>query len=189
MFKKSLILAVIVAIWSLNCYADVINSSWVGGENGMWGNAANWDPAIVPDNNGTDTFNVTIAGEYSNGICIGLTQSHTINRMDCNVINENLDFDKWTSDWIELTMVDPNGLTNYGSLDIGRLNISGTITNVAGAYCCLQDMEIRGNIYNQANAKLELEGDVQLEGDFNLENDLNTLKKAYTSVLSTIAPA
>ena len=35
---------------------------WVGGPAGDWNVAANWSPAVVPDNNGTDTYMVTATG-------------------------------------------------------------------------------------------------------------------------------
>jgi len=59
MLKKGLVLAVIVAMCSFNCYAAAINSSWVGGECGRWEEPDNRDddmwgiPAIVPDSNGS----------------------------------------------------------------------------------------------------------------------------------------
>jgi hypothetical protein len=174
MFRKVLFLAVIIAICSFNCYAEVIDSSWVGGKEGTWENASNWDPAIVPDNNATNTFNVTIAAVITDGndIGIGLTQSHTINRMDCNVTGDGgiLHFSKWTSDWIELRLDEPNGLTNYGLLEIDEINIEGNLNNAAGACCDLEDMDIEGNLYNQANAKMEFEGEFDIGDDGNLEN-------------------
>ncbi len=48
MFKKGLVLAVMVTMFAINCYAATINSTWVGGENGSWGQASNWSPAGVP---------------------------------------------------------------------------------------------------------------------------------------------
>lgn len=179
MFRKVLALvAVVLAFGVCDLQAAQINSTWVGGAGGSWEEAANWSPAIIPHNDGTNTFNVTIAAVITDGndINIGLTQSHTINRMDCNVTGDDveLEFAKWSLNWIELRLDDPNGLTNYGALYIYKLNISGNINNIAGASCYLNNMEIRGNIYNQANAKLELEEDVALEEDgpnsFNLEN-------------------
>ncbi len=179
MLKKSSVLVVAITISSISSYAATINSTWVGGAGGIWENAANWSPAIVPDNNATNTFNVTFTAVITDGndINIGLTQSHTINRMDCNVTGDDgiLNFGKWTSDWIELAMVDPNGLTNYGALEIYELNISGNINNIAGASCYLENMEIGGNIYNQSNAILEFEGEIEVEGeeiqgDYNIEN-------------------
>lgn len=177
MFRKVLALvAVVLAFGVCDLQAAQINSTWVGGAEGSWEEAANWSPAIVPHNDETNTFNVTIAAVITDGndINIGLTQSHTINRMDCNVTGDDveLEFAKWSLNWIELALTDANGLTNYGALEIYKLNISGNINNIAGASCylCGTTVEIRGNIYNQANAKLELDGDIQLEGEFNLEN-------------------
>ena len=68
MFRKELVLAavVVLAFWACDLEAAQIASTWVGGSQGQWGQASNWNPAIVPDNGGGDTFNVTIdagAGE------------------------------------------------------------------------------------------------------------------------------
>ncbi len=173
MSNKVLILMATVLIFSTSqLQADVTHSTWVGGEGGRWGDASNWSPYGVPDNSSWRTFAVTIDSNSIgvDEIEVRLQQSWTIDQLDCY---GKVELERWTRDWIELTLTDANGLTNYGSLDIGRLNISGNITNVAGADCYLREddyMEIRGNIYNQANAKLELEGDVGLEGNFNLEN-------------------
>ena len=179
MLRKVLALvAVVLAFGVCDLQAAQINSTWVSGAGGSWEQAANWSPAIVPHNDGTNTFNVTIAAVITDGndINIGLTQSHTINRMDCDVTGDDvvLDFGSWALDNVEIALTDANGITNYGALDFGEIAITGNITNISGAYCCLDNMRIRGNIYNQANAKLELEGDVELEEDgatsFNLEN-------------------
>ena len=169
MFNKGLVLAAIIAIPSIGSYAATINSTWVGGEDGAWENAANWSPAMVPDNNGANTFNVTIAAEIieGNDISIGLTQSHTINCMDCNITGDDvvLDFGKWTLENVEITLTDANGITNYGGLDFGQINIAGNINNVSGAYLCIEDSYISGNIHNQANAILDFEGLIEVEGE------------------------
>ena len=175
MFRKVLILTVIVLAFSAcEARADIIDCNWVGGADVAWEEAANWNPAIVPHNNETNTFNVTIAAVITDGnnIDIRLEESHTINRMDCNVTGDDveLDFGSWASGNVELAFTDANGIMNYGRLDFGQIDIAGNITNASGAYLCIEDSDISGNIFNQANAKLELEGDVQLEGDFDLEN-------------------
>ncbi len=41
--------------------AQAIDSTYSGPDLGNWGNAANWSPAIVPDNGGGMTFDVTVA--------------------------------------------------------------------------------------------------------------------------------
>ena len=177
MFSKVLTLTAVILFFSTcEVQAEVIDSNWVGGKEGTWEDASNWDPAIVPDNNATNTFNVKIAAVITDddSIRIGLTQSHTINQLDCNVIGDDLNLEKWTSDRIELILDEPNGLTNYGLLEIDRIKICGDVNNVTGAWCYLDDLEIDGNLYNRVNAKLELEGDIEIEGDavggLNLEN-------------------
>ena len=76
MFKKAIVLTVIVTILPISSYADTISSTWAGGEFGLWGEAENWDPVIVPDNNATNTFNVTIDGS-SVEVDVGLQQHRT----------------------------------------------------------------------------------------------------------------
>jgi hypothetical protein len=44
--------------------ADVINSQWIAGS-GNWNVAANWNPAVVPNNGAGDVFHVTINGSGS----------------------------------------------------------------------------------------------------------------------------
>ncbi len=64
MFKKVLILTAVVLFFSAReVQANVIHSTWVGCEDGMWGDANNWNPAIVPDNGAGNTFVVTILPE------------------------------------------------------------------------------------------------------------------------------
>ncbi len=154
MFRKALsFVTIVLAIWICDLQAAQINSTWVGGSQNEWGNASNWDPAIVPDNNATNTFAVTInAGSY---VWIGLQQSRTIDQLDCY---GEFELHKGLSDWtvVELALVDPNGLTNHGYLVIVGLWINGDVTNTAGATLELEDMEIEGDLYNQAGATIEV---------------------------------
>lgn len=149
MSKRVLILTAIVLVFSAcQLRAAVINSTWVGGDWGEWGNASNWNPAIVPDNNG-NTFVVTInsgAGEVD----VGLAVPRTINRLDTY---GNVELDTWTIGWVELTIYD--GLTNHGELEIDEIDINGNVANLTGAELELYDMEIEGNLYNQAGAFIQ----------------------------------
>ena len=142
----------LLAVCSL--HAAEINSQWVGGQEGQWGQAGNWSPAIVPDNSGGDTFTVTIDAnslgfDQAN---IGLTQSRTVNQIICN----GVEFGKWISGWVQLELTDINGVTNYGNLEIeDEINIFGNITNKTGArlngWFNIQD----SNLTNQAEAKVD----------------------------------
>lgn len=40
-----------------------VNSTWIGPWGGSWGNPDNWNPNIVPNNNETQKFVVTIDGD------------------------------------------------------------------------------------------------------------------------------
>jgi hypothetical protein len=49
MVRNLLVLAVMVCIlFGCNLYAEQINSVWIAGEYGLWTDANNWNPAIVP---------------------------------------------------------------------------------------------------------------------------------------------
>ena len=167
MFRKVLILiATVLLFWACSVQANVINSSWIGGE-GIWVQASNWDPNIVPDNDG-NTFNVTInagVGEVN----VGLQQSRTIDQLDCY---GEVEIGKWTSNWVELTLVDANGLTNYGNLSIDDLDIRGNVTNTAGAFLELNGVEINDDLYNFAGATIEVEIENDVEGNIQNEGTL-----------------
>jgi hypothetical protein len=172
MFRKALALAAIVAVFSFCCQAqaDQIDVSWDGGGNyDDWDDAENWDPNIVPDNNATNTYAVTInAG--TGEVHVGLRQRSTIDQLDCY---GEVDLVMGPHDWqdaVDLTLVYPNGLTNYGDLEIGELYIHGNIKNMAEALLELENMEdIGGNLYNQVGATIEVECENDVEGD--LKND------------------
>jgi len=153
MSKKVLILTAIVLVFAAsNLQAAQIPVSWDGGGDGSsWNNANNWDPNIVPDNNATNTYAVTInAGGY---VWVGLQQSRTIDQLDCY---GEFELHKWTSGLVELSLVNPSGLTNHGYLVIVGLWIEGNVTNTSGATLELEDMEIEGDLYNQAGATIEV---------------------------------
>ncbi len=166
MFRKVLALvAVVLAFGVCDLQAAQINSTWVGGSQGEWGQASNWDPAIVPDNNPTNTFAVTIdAG--GDEVFVALQQWRTIDQLDCY---GEVELQNWTSGWIKLTLVDANGLTNHGYLEIENIEINGNVTNLAGATLDSWNMDIGANLYNQAGATIEVEGESDVEGD--LQND------------------
>ena len=168
MFRKVLILtAIIIMFLACELQADVTHSMWVGGEQGEWGQASNWDPARVPDNSSWRTYDVTIDSNSIgiDEITVGLQQSRTIDQLDCY---GEVGLVKWTSDWVELILVDSSGLTNHGYLEIVGFVIEGNVTNTAGATLELEDMEIVGNLYNQAGATIEVfevSDEVLVEGD------------------------
>ena len=168
MFKKLLVLMVIIfAVVVCDLQAIQIDSTWVGGleEDTSWERSSNWDPAIVPDNNATNTFAVTIdAG--GDEVFVALQQWRTIDQLDCY---GEVGLQNWTSGWIKLTLVDANGLTNHGYLEIENIGINGNVTNLTGATLWPWNMDIEGNLYNQAGATIEVEGENDVGGD--LQND------------------
>jgi hypothetical protein len=152
MFKKLFVLMVIMfAAVVCDLQAIQIDSTWVGDSEDNWGQSSNWDPAIVPDNDG-NTFAVTIdsGGGY---VRVGLLQWRTIDQLDCY---GEVELQNYTSGWIELILVDANGLTNHGYLVIEGLEINGDVTNTAGVMLELEDMGIEGDLYNQAGATIEV---------------------------------
>ena len=162
MFRKSLVFAVIVTVFSISSYAATIDSSWVGGEDGEWGQASNWNPAVVPDNNATNTFNVTIDGG-SNYVDVGLQQHRTINRLDCY---GEVELSLWTSDWTVFTLTDPCGLTNHGLLEIDGIEFTGNVTNTNSSRLELDDTEIVGTFINEQDGFIEVITEMDVEGDF-----------------------
>ncbi len=153
MFRKVSLLTIIALLSAApNLHGVQISSSWDGGGDGhSWADPYNWNPNVVPDNNATNTYAVTInAGGH---IWLGLQQSRTIDRLDCY---GEFELHKWTSNQVVLTLVDPSGLINHGYLVIVRLWIDGNVTNTAGETLELEDTEIEGDLYNQAGATIEV---------------------------------
>ena len=175
MVRKVLILTAIVSVFSA-CFcteAAQIPVSWDGGGNyNDWDDAENWDPNIVPDNNATNTYAVTInAG--TGEVFVGLRQRSTIDQLDCyGEVSLAMGPHDWQNEPVELTLVDPNGLTNHGELEIDEMEIIGNVTNTAGAMLELCDLEIDGNLYNQAGAMIEVEFENDVEGDLQNEGTL-----------------
>ena len=165
MFKKGLVLAVILAMYSFNCYADQIESSWVGGESSSWEQASNWDPAIVPDNNTTNTFIVTIDGT-GGWKFVELTQNHTITKLYCFG-----EVDLVSCSWYNMNLTVLDGLTSNGDVSIDDLDITGNVSNDAGGFLdSAEHFNIYGNLYNAAGAKLNTEEIVNIKNG-NFVND------------------
>lgn len=173
MSKKVLFLTAIVLVSSAcELQATVVHSTWVGDEQGDWGQASNWSPNKVPDNSSSQTYAVTIdAG--SGEVSVGLQQQRTIDRLDCY---GEVGLGSW-SGWRNLTLVDVNGLTNYGELEIfQQFDIHGNVTNTAGAELYLEEVGIiTGNLYNLAGGVITFEelndlegGDLLNEGTINI---------------------
>lgn len=176
MFRKLLILMTIVLVFlavQVKADPDVIDSNWVDGSRGQWGDAYNWNPAIVPDNTTLQTFNVTVNSSTVVGgeITVSLQQSRRINQLD---LYGEIDVDSGTPYLITLTLDYPNGLRNYGYLKIhgnDAMEILGNIQNTPGASLSLHNLIIKGNVINQSGAIADVDkGEVQLSYG-NLENE------------------
>ncbi len=179
MSKKVLILTAIVLVFAVsNLQAEQISVSWDGGGDGhSWSDANNWDPNIMPDGD----FDVTINGG-DGGVDIGLQQNRTINRLDCY---GKVELQRWTSNWVALTLIDANGLinhgdleihddrfqvngniNNYGHMEVDSLEISGNVINATGAEFYFAQGVIYGNLYNTAGADMQVDDNVDLrEGE------------------------
>jgi hypothetical protein len=149
MFTKVLPLTAIVLVISVcQLQAEVINSTWVGGSKGSWGEADNWSPAIVPDNSEWRTFAVTISG---NDVDIDLGVSRVIDQLDCY---GNINFGRgWPMEWVSLNLAGPNGLKNHGYLSTDSqvtLHIVGNLDNPEG---CTIDTAINGGFDVDGNVE------------------------------------
>jgi len=155
MFRKELALvAIVLAVGICDLQAAQIASTWDGGGDGQfWRDADNWDPNIVPDND-ANTFAVTIDSNSmgANKVQVHL-QTRTVDQLDCY---GEVELRSYTSGWVELILVNPAGLTNYGYLVIEELEIGGNVTNTTGATVELEDMGIEGDLYNPAGATIEV---------------------------------
>jgi hypothetical protein len=169
-------MVVLLTLGIYDVQAAVIDSNWIGGGNGYsWGDANNWNPNIVPDNNSESTFAVTIQAS-EDYIDISLKENRTINQLDCNSSNNyEIDLYKDTPYRIKLTLLDSNGLTNYGSLEIEGargMAIVGNVTNRAGAeleFWGIVDID-NGNLRNFVNGTIQIGGDDLGVTDGNLDN-------------------
>ncbi len=138
--------------------ADVINSNWVGTD-GYWNNPANWDPPIVPDNNATNTFSVTIDGGSGDKKHVYVLQNRTVNQV---ATYGNVWLESRTPDSIELVLDDVNGLRNYGNLRIrggsynerAELTIYGTGRNESGATVELFGVTFEDEFYNASGGNM-----------------------------------
>ena len=186
MFKKMLVLAVVLGFCVCNAEADQIAVSWDGGGSyNDWDDANNWDPNVVP-NNGADTYAVTIdAG--TGEVDIGLRQRVTIDQLDCyGEVGLFIGPHDWQNEPVKLTLADPNGLTNYGDLDMSgyldQLYVWGNVTNTAGANLEVSRVEIKnsydhgdGNLHNEAGGTIEVEGENDVEGDLHNEGTITII--------------
>jgi hypothetical protein len=166
MCRKTVFLVVtVLGFFACNLFAVQINSSWVGSPGGDWETASNWSPAIVPEN-GANTFIVTIDGTSSWAL-VGLTQNHTITKLTC--LGE---VDLVRYDWYNMNLTIINGLSSKGDVSIDGLDITGNVSNETGGFLDFgEHMNIYGDLYNAAGAKMEVfPDDIDIEGGV-VQND------------------
>jgi hypothetical protein len=64
--KRLLLVCAALALLGGYAFAQPTSSTYIGPDNGNWNDPANWSPAIVPNNSGTATFDVTIDNKTVN---------------------------------------------------------------------------------------------------------------------------
>lgn len=64
--KRLLLVCAAFAFLGGHAFAQATSSTYVGPDNGNWNDPANWSPALVPNNSGTATFDVTIDSKTVN---------------------------------------------------------------------------------------------------------------------------
>ncbi|HIJ70078.1 MAG TPA: hypothetical protein HPP87_01790 [Planctomycetes bacterium] len=143
MIKKLLVLTMLFGFCACNVWAVDIFSSWVGDDGGLWDQASNWNPGIVPDNSGGNNFYVTISPAGSNSI--RFTQDRTVSRITCYG-EVDLEIGERT-----LSLLDPNGLINHGIFEATGSGV---------------EHEINGNILNTEGAIIEVSYWFQHQGKF-----------------------
>ncbi len=161
-------------------------ANWTGGE-GPWDDANNWDTEVYPDNFITgDEWTCIIdgGGTWAN---VGLQNSRTVSYVQTYSTGDGgVDIGNWSSwdPWVSLAFVT---LTNYGTLELDRMRVSGNIENNSSAEIEMEDLwvtgnvdnfgyiwcynvEVKGDFTNRAGAHVEVEDIVEVE-DGTFTND------------------
>jgi len=165
MFRSKLVLASLIAVFLAGSQVqatETIGIYWNSYQDGIWGNADNWFPIEIPDNNATYDYDVIIDAETiipTDEIGVGLLNSRTINRLDCY---GQVWLESWDG-WYELTLEDAYGLRNHGDLEIEEIEIIGNVTNLTEKTLWLCDMDIEGNLTNQTGAWMVIEYEVWVD--------------------------
>jgi hypothetical protein len=148
MFTKVLPLtAIMLVFWACQLQADVVHSTWVGGEWGLWDDASNWRPWGVPDN---EDFAITIDSDSvgEEEVYIQLQHDLTLNQLVC--VGDVMLY--WKQYRLELTLKDENGLTNHAEfLFDGNIRLNGNLHNAADAQMQIRDdLEVwNGEVRNE----------------------------------------
>jgi hypothetical protein len=136
LLHKSFFIICVLMFVSFNfARANITNSTWIGQPGDNWSDASKWDPAIVPNNNGSHTFNVT-AGDGSQfpGISV-----------DLDVILNSLTF---TADQAVAFVIDHNLSSAVTDLSIA---FADEYAGGAGIIGLAQSTNVAVNLGNLAN--------------------------------------
>ncbi|MHC4619352.1 MAG: hypothetical protein ACYTEQ_16525 [Planctomycetota bacterium] len=143
MWRKALFLVVVASsLLASKGEAAVIYSTWDGGGDGhSWADRLNWNPNIVPDNNATLTFAVSINGPSDGKTDVCLLHTRAIDQLECY---DNVWLMGSTPNDICLTLEGPNGFSNQGNI------------RVMGRFDDAHHFRINGILRNESHATLEL---------------------------------
>ena len=164
------------------------NSTWNGGT-GNWSDSGDWNPAAVPNNSGSTTYDVTIGVANSNvtmdilndtinNLTLEATSSLTITSDTLNLVS-GISFDDGTITNTGGVFNNDAGasLTISGKVFNGDLSISGTSLNNAGKLFVTADGVVGSDFGNISNSgKLTNAG--SLEVAFGSINNSGTLTNA-----------
>jgi hypothetical protein len=174
MFKKTLFLAALLSILlACNSQAEVMHSTWVGGEMGSWIDSTNWDPSWIPLNGfGWDHYVVTInkppfsvdeVTVYMSGIII--------DRLDCyGKVTLESAFDgsvllSFAESKPPYPPYDVNCLANHGDLSIIRINIKGRLYNLPDATISIEGKDhVEGILRNEGLIMVGPAAELNVEG-------------------------
>ena len=125
MFRKVLFLVGAVSVLlAWNVQAAVINSTWIGGDKGSWGDPCNWDPDIVPRNSASDTFDVSISNAH-----IWLDDYYDVNVSSLSIDG---DVELW-SRFVQLVCIEHSNLSTGANdrLELNDIHLSpnGAVSN------------------------------------------------------------
>jgi len=169
MVTGKFILTTVLFLFSVcQLQAGIIPSRWIGGAQGDWDDAKNWDPPVVPNNTVWDRFEVSI-DSYGYGVAIGIGDdpSISIDQLECR--GDVTLYGPWYP--VKFTL-EKEGLTNYGELDLLRLDITGIIANKREAELDLDEFfSAHGNLTNEPNAEINVKYRYMEIEDANIVNE------------------
>jgi len=163
MFRKEL--ALIIMLCGTLCAPSVqaqeiivCTKTWVGGEKGIWENAANWSPYGEPNE--------------ANSVCISDASVDVSENHEVGSLTTNGEVELERGVWWHPTITTLNGLTNHGDLAI-RIDIRGDVTNIAGATLEFgEHINIFGDLYNEVGGTITVDmADIDVEEGGEVYND------------------